>query len=156
MPLKITNSENIKNSEKDLIDALTAEVDWKSLESIFRDKHGLRIQDDLEYKTGDIIVHDGQVAYKLDFEVKVSLSVIFDRSGDYVALQTDTAAAGLEAEDEVESETDTTKDDSAVVHGRDELRESELPTVDPDKDPEANIDQMTSELADMITDINKD
>jgi hypothetical protein len=154
--LKITNSESIKNSEKDLIDALTAEVDWEAIETIFVEEHGLKIQDDIEYKTGDIIVHGSQIAYKLDFDVKVSLSVIFDRAGEYVALQTETAEALIETGDDIQAETGDLEKESVDNHELVEVEENDLPTVDHEKDPESNIDQMTSELADMITDINKD
>ena len=74
--MKVTDAEVIKSSERELIDAITADLDWGTIENIFRDEHGLGIDEDVEYKKGDIVVHKGRVAYQLDFEVKVTLSVI--------------------------------------------------------------------------------
>ena len=84
--MKITDSEVIKSGEKELIDALTADLDWGAIEEIFRKEHRLGIEEDVEYRKGDIVIHDNQVAYELEFEVKVTLSVLLDREGNYISL----------------------------------------------------------------------
>jgi hypothetical protein len=84
--MKITNAEIIKNGERDLIDAITADLDWGAIEKIFLKEHNLGIEEDIEYKSGDIIALENQIAYKLEFEVKVSLSVILDRNGNYISV----------------------------------------------------------------------
>ena len=83
--MKITDSEIIKNGEKELIDAITADLDWSTIEDIFLKQHNLKIEEDIDYKRGDIVVSNNQVAYKLDFEVKVNFSILLDRNGDYVS-----------------------------------------------------------------------
>ena len=57
--MKITNADIIKNGEQDLIDAITADLDWGAIENIFREQHNLGIDEDVEYKQGDIVVHGG-------------------------------------------------------------------------------------------------
>ena len=42
----------------------------------------------MEYRQGEIVVHNGNVAYKLDYDVKLTLSILFDRSGDCLAVST--------------------------------------------------------------------
>jgi len=84
--MKLTDSEVIKDGEKELIDAVTADLDWGAIEEIFRKEHRLGIEEDVEYKKGDIVVYDNQVAYKLEFEVKVTLSVLLDREGNYLSV----------------------------------------------------------------------
>jgi hypothetical protein len=91
--MKITNSEIIRSGERELIDAITGDLDWRVIEKIVADKHHLSLQDDVDYKSGDLVVLENQIAYKLDFEVRVSLSVFFDRQGNYLKL--DTRAAGV-------------------------------------------------------------
>jgi hypothetical protein len=86
--VKITDSESIKNGERDLINAITGDLDRGNIEEIFKDKFNLGMRDHLEYKQGDIVVHDNQIAYKLDFEAKVAVSVLCDRSGNYLSLTT--------------------------------------------------------------------
>ncbi len=84
--MKITDAEIIKNSERDLIDAITADLDWGAIEEIFQKEHNLGIEEDIEYKSGDIVALENQIAYKLEFEVKVKLSIVLDRNGNYLSL----------------------------------------------------------------------
>jgi len=86
--MRITDSESITNGERDLINAITGDLDRGNIEEIFKDKFNLGMRDHLEYKQGDIVVHDNQIAYKLDFEAKVAVSVLCDRSGNYLSLTT--------------------------------------------------------------------
>lgn len=85
--MKITNAEVIKNGEKDLIDSITADLDWGAIENIFLTEHNLGIDEDIEYKRGDIIAYNDQVAYKLEFTVKVNLSVLINRDGEYLSVK---------------------------------------------------------------------
>jgi len=126
--LKIADSEHIKSGEKDLIDSITADLDWDSLEKLIEERHRFKLQDDVEYKSGDMLVYEDKVAYKLDFDIKVSLSVIFDRNGNCLNLETSDVNTITADSDETES---TEKDDG-------------------------NMNQMASQIADMIQDINKD
>ncbi len=84
--MKITNHEVIKGGEQELIDAITADLDWESIEDIFSQEHKLKIEDNVEYKKGDIVVYNGQIAYKLEFDVNIVLAVLLDREGNYLAV----------------------------------------------------------------------
>ena len=84
--MKITNAEIIKNGEKDLIDSITADLDWKAIEEVFLTDHNLNIDEEVEYKNGDIVAYENQVAYKLDFTVKVNLSILMNRDGEYLSV----------------------------------------------------------------------
>jgi hypothetical protein len=119
MTVKITNSETIKSSERELIDAITGDLDWSMIEDLVRERHKLTIQDDVEYRDGDIIVHDSQVAYRLDFEVKMNLSVIFDRNGNFLSLKTSEAeeapAVSSPAHDDTKDEESATGDEQRLT-----------------------------------------
>ncbi len=86
--MKITDPEVIKGGESELIDAITGDMDWGAIGKVFLEKHKLNIDDDVEYKNGDIIVQDNKIAYKLDFSVKFNLSIVLDRQGNYLSLST--------------------------------------------------------------------
>jgi len=96
--MKITDSEIIKNGEKELMDAITADLDWATIENIFLKEHNLKIEEDIDYKRGDIIVSNNQVAYKLEFEVKVNFSILLNRHGDYVSIAISGDETGLNPE----------------------------------------------------------
>ena len=133
--MKLTNPETIQASEKEFIDTINAELDWDAIEQMLIEKHNFSLQDEVDYKNGDLVVYKDKIAYKFDFEVKVPLSVIFDRQGDCLKIST-------RPDDEPDENQDFLLDE-------------------PDEDllilPEQNnkVARMASDLADMISEINQ-
>lgn len=170
--VKITNSDIIKSGERELIDTITGDLDWHTIEQIVRERHKLTIQDDIEYKQGDLIVHDNKVAYRLDFDIKVTLSVIFDRDGNCLSLTTQgdscrvpeaTANGNLQFEEEAESPSDLFFEKMDADHLQADDSKSPMPEmydtppdIKPEKNPQENISQMASHIAEMISQINED
>ena len=85
--MKITDENFIKNGEKELINRIYNVVDWNSIKAIFKEKYCINIQDDREYRQGDIVVHNNSVAYDLKFDVRATISVLFDRSGNFLEIK---------------------------------------------------------------------
>ncbi len=125
--MKITSPDTIKMNAKEFIDSINAELDWEAIEELVLEKYRFHMQDEVDYKKGDIIVHDNQVAYQLDFDIKVALSIILDRDGECITIET----SGEQADQHVSSEED------------------EKPSF-------VDRTGIASELAEMIWDINKD
>jgi hypothetical protein len=136
LKLKITNSDSIKSGELELIDAITGDLDWTTIEKLLRDKHNLGLRDEVEYKNGDIVVHKDEVAYKLEFDVRVTLSVLFNRDGDCLQLST---SSDLEDDDDIP--------DSPVSISKEMAESKRMETKE-------NISSMASQIADMLTEIN--
>jgi hypothetical protein len=90
--MKLTDSQVIADRERELFDSIIADLDWSAIEDIFKKQHNLEIHEEVEYKKGDIISHDSTVAYRLDFEVKVNLSVLIDRQGNFLSVKSGVAA----------------------------------------------------------------
>ena len=86
--MKLTNPEIIQESEKEFIDTINAELDWDAIEKMLLEKHSFTLQDEIDYKNGDLIVYNDKIAYKFDFEIKVPLSVIFNRQGECLEIST--------------------------------------------------------------------
>ncbi|TWI64831.1 hypothetical protein LZ24_03099 [Desulfobotulus alkaliphilus] len=122
--MKVSDTSVIESSERELMDTIIAELDWSAIEQLLRQKHKIGLQDDVHFREGDMVVHEGKVAYKLSFDVKITLDVVFDRKGECIYL----SAAGDEESGDGE-ETDTME---------------ELP----------RNSAVTSELADMLGEIN--
>ncbi len=95
--MKLTKPETIQDGEKEFIDTINAELDWGAIEKMLFEKHSLTLQEEIDYKNGDLVVYKNQIAYKFDFEIKVPLSVIFDREGE--CLELSTVRDGFEEED---------------------------------------------------------
>ena len=86
--MKLTDPENIQESEKEFIDTINAELDWEAIEHMLLEKHNFTLQDEIDYKHGDLVVYDNEIAYKFDFEIRVPLSLIFNRQGDCLKIST--------------------------------------------------------------------
>ena len=56
--MKITNDKIIRSGEQELIDSINGDLDWEAMEEIFHKEHKLGIGEDVEYKKGDIVVHN--------------------------------------------------------------------------------------------------
>ncbi len=82
--MQVTESEIIKDGEKDLIDSIKDGLDLDAIEELLREQIKIK---QVECKTGDIVVHNDEVAFKLDFEIKVKLPVIVDRDGNFLPMK---------------------------------------------------------------------
>ncbi|MBF0258024.1 MAG: hypothetical protein HQK62_04150 [Desulfamplus sp.] len=146
--MKITSAENIQASEKEFIDFINAELDWSAIEEMILEKHKLQLQDEVIYKKGDILVYDEQIAYKLDFDIKVSLSLIFNRHGDCLDIKTPDGEALQE------------DNDGDKTAGDNELNlKSGISASGSDKEyvrGDSDWSNMASNIAEMIHDINQD
>ncbi|MGD9161408.1 MAG: hypothetical protein PVG39_23540 [Desulfobacteraceae bacterium] len=169
--MKITDSDIIKTGEQELIDAITADLDWGAIEEIFLKEHNLGIEEDIEYKSGDIVAVDNQIAYKLEFEVKVSLSVLLDRNGEYLSVTISNRNENQEEETDIDvnaespiAETDT-EDNMHVEESApaDDDNESsteqnnapEEPESEPFGDLSDNTDNMGRKVDDILENIKK-
>jgi len=139
--VKLTNPETIQESEKEFIDTINAELDWDTIEKLLLEKHKFAIQDEVDYKEGNLIVHNNQIAYKFDFEIKVPLSVIFNRQGECLEIST--------MREEVETgENDLSKENGLM--GKHDIAEQPVKPSNGNK-----VGQMASDIADMISEINQ-
>jgi hypothetical protein len=149
--MKITDSEVIKNAEKELIDAINADLDWGVIEETFKKEHKLGIEEDVEYKTGDIVVFDKQIAYKLEFEVKVMLSVLLDRDGNYISIKSSGDPEDIQDEQD-EDEEALDKPDSPDNPEDDDMTQP----VSPSKRSQKGFSKMASQVKEMIAEINEE
>ena len=136
--MKLTSQENIAQSEKEFIDTINAELDWEAIEKLLLEKHKFTLQEDIDYKNGNLIVYKDNIAYKFDFEIKVPLSVIFNREGECLEIST--------LRDDYEKESE----ESLMIEDED--------AIPPDKNfmPDDKTGQMASNIADMISEINEE
>jgi hypothetical protein len=145
--VKVTDSDVIQMGEKELIDAITGDLDWEAIEKIFKNKYHLGFQEDIEYKNGDIVVHNNQIAYKLNFDVRISLSVLFDRKGECLTVSALTDEQEKNREGSISS-------GSVQQSGADDPAENTL--VESEVEVNENVSQMASKIADMISEINQE
>lgn len=115
--MKITDADTIKKDESDFIDGLIGELDWQAIEILLKEKYRLKLHDDVEYKRGDIIVHGKAIAYKLDFDVRVTLSLVVGRDGECVDIRA--SGSGGDGDESDEFPYETGGKNNADSHGDD-------------------------------------
>ncbi len=144
--MKITSEETIQSSEKEFIDFINAELDWSAIEKMLLKKHKLQLQDEVVYKHGDIIVHNNQIAYQFDFDIKVALSLIFNKHGECIEIKTPDATELSEhnLSEELEYEENSYSTDK------------HYPEFQNSVEINSNLSKMASNIAEMIHDINQD
>lgn len=82
--MKVTDPEIIRTGERDLIDAVKEDLDWDAVREIVKKKINISSVDSTG---GEIVVHDNQVAFRVDLELKIDLSLMFDRDGNHIPEQ---------------------------------------------------------------------
>ena len=90
--MKITDPDIIKSGEEDLIEAVKSDLDLDAVKEILKDR--LKAAP-LSPRGGEIVVHDNKIAFRLDFDIILSGSLLFDRDGNYIA-EHDQASPALE------------------------------------------------------------
>lgn len=133
--MKLTNPETIQESEKEFIDTINAELDWEAIEKMLLEKHSFTLQEEINYKDGNLVVYNNTIAYKFDFEIKVPLSVIFNREGECL---------------EISTTREDFEDNNKDALTQDEKTASSIPLEQNDK-----VALMASNIADMIKEINQ-
>ncbi|MCP4022695.1 MAG: hypothetical protein GY729_12700, partial [Desulfobacteraceae bacterium] len=70
--MKITDPDVIKAGEKDLIDAVQDDLDWDAVKEIIKEKMAATA---LSSKGGQIVVHNNEIAFRIDFDISLSGSL---------------------------------------------------------------------------------
>lgn len=138
--MKLTNPETIQDSEKEFIDTINAELDWEAIEKMLLEKHNFTLQEEIDYKSGDLVVYNDKIAYKFDFEIKVPLSVVFNRQGECLEIST------------MREDFNQNQEKDEIPRSDDEITPDPRITASAHKD---KVAQMASNIADMISEINQ-
>jgi hypothetical protein len=96
--MKVANSEVIREGEKALVEAIASNFDPDMIQEIFKKVHNLDVGEDIKCKDASIGIHGDEVAYSMDFEVLVNLSVSLDRSGNFISVSSSGAGPELPPE----------------------------------------------------------
>ena len=158
--MKITDPGIIKRGEEELLDTIKTKLDWNVIQNMNKDSFSF---ENLEYTKGDIVVHENQVAYKMDFEVRASFSLLFDREGNIIHQEGEApnTESLFEEHGEYPSEDDLESDisDEAIAEIAKELTEIEGLNKDADDllasiDAETEIDIAGQAGSDVLDGIN--
>lgn len=82
---QIANLDTIVAAKNEFLEKVKSALDLKQIKKILEEQHNLEITDDLEVNTADVVIHNNQLAFKMDFEVLLSLSVLLDGNGNFIS-----------------------------------------------------------------------
>ncbi len=82
--LAAVNQDTIEKAILDLIDKVKSNVQLDQVKTLCKHQHGLEKIDKIDVSQGDIVTHNGQIAFKLDFKISYNLSLILDRKGNLI------------------------------------------------------------------------
>ncbi len=143
--MKITDPQVIKNGENDLIASVQENLDQKIVKKIIADRMA---QTELVSKGGQIVVHDNQVAFRMDFDLQLRGSLLFDRQGNYIA---DAPDPHTDSKDPESGHASLETEDPELLQPD---AEEDLARADLDREPEEESDSSSMEA--METDLDDD
>ncbi|MGD8993215.1 MAG: hypothetical protein PVI00_17285 [Desulfobacterales bacterium] len=76
------DSHTVEDAKRGLINQLKLKLDHTDIETVCREQYGIKSIKGYEYKDGDIVIDNNQVAFKLDFEVRFPISILVNDGGD--------------------------------------------------------------------------
>jgi len=79
--MKITDPQVIKQGEQDLIDSVQKDLDLDAVREILKERMSATA---MSSRGGQIVVHDNKIAFRLDFEINLNGSLLFDRQGNFI------------------------------------------------------------------------
>ncbi len=117
--MKITDPDIIKNGEKELIEAVKDDLDLQAVREILEKRMAAS---SLTPSGGEIVVHNNEIAFRVNFDVRLSGSLMFDRQGNYIP-------------ESVDEPSDDTGMDMEVDMGDLDIHET-LEEIGPESDPD--------------------
>ena len=76
------DTHTIEEVKRELINQLQSKINQAHLETVCREQYGIESIKGYEYVDGDIVIDKNQVAFKLDFEVRLPVSILIDNGGN--------------------------------------------------------------------------
>ena len=75
----------VEDAKRELIEKLKSNIDLDQVKAICKDQYGIEMIEGIDLNHGDIVSHNDQVAYKLDFDIRFSMSVLIDNEGNCIS-----------------------------------------------------------------------
>lgn len=84
MDLNAVKPDIIEKSIGALIDKVKSNIQFDQIKALCKDQHGLEKIDKIDITQGDIVIHDGELAFKFDCRISHNLSLLLDRKGKLI------------------------------------------------------------------------
>ena len=149
--MKVANQETIREGEREFIDTINAELNWESIEKLLYEKFRLALRDEVEYRSGGLMVYKDDVAYKFTFDVKVPISIVFDSRGECLDLSSPLPDEQEQEDELLPDEQEQEEEDGEENPPDSQGRENESQ----ERGGSDGFAEKASELAGMMDEINQ-
>jgi hypothetical protein len=92
----------VEAAKRELIEKLKSNIDLDQVKAICRQQYGIEKIEGIDIKNGDIVSHNNQVAYRLDFDVHFSMPMLIDGEGNCTSTLTESGDELPTSEDHIE------------------------------------------------------
>lgn len=82
--LDAVKPDMIEDAISDLIEKVKSNIRLDQVKAICGHHHFIEKINKIDFQHGDIVTHDGEVAFKLDFKTSYNLSLLIDREGKLI------------------------------------------------------------------------
>ena len=138
--MRITDPQVIQDGEQDLIASVQKDLDLEAVKDLLKERLSASA---LSPKGGRIVVHDNDVAFRLDYEINLNGSLLFDRDGNLID-DGESAAFITDTQTDFQDEQPD-KDDDMLALNVDENLSNDLPDYD-DAEADAPEEPLTEDL----------
>lgn len=144
--MRVANPEAIRKGEKALAEAIASNFDSSVIQKIFKRVHNLDVGEDIKCRQASMGVHGDEVAYSMNFEVLVNLSVFLDRAGNFISI----TSSGVAPELSPENEKPTVEEPESPPAVETSMTEPQVVKAAPERDassPEGSYEEVLKAFA---------
>jgi hypothetical protein len=92
----------VEDAKRELIEKLKSNIDQDQVKAICSEQYGIEMIEGIDLNHGDIVSHNDQVAYRLNFDIRFSISVLIDNEGNYISTSIESNDQPSTPEDRIE------------------------------------------------------
>jgi hypothetical protein len=75
----------VEEAKRELVEKLKSNIDLDQVKAICKEQLGIEMIEAVDFKHGDIVSNNDQVAYRLDFDIRFSMSMLIDSEGNCIS-----------------------------------------------------------------------
>jgi len=135
--LKLIDQNVLKTCEQKLIDLIVLNLNWKSVRKAIRNHFSIERLKDITVDSGDLIILDHEIVFKLNMGPQAGVSIFLDRSGKLIEISSSESLneiiEKLSKQEEEIVEEQTALEDASVMTSEISAMISKINEADPAK-----------------------
>ena len=85
--MQLVDQKTITRAETIFCSELSSALDLATIGEIFRKHYNLRISGEVQFQDVEVVVENGQIAFKFDYLAHAYFSIFMDRNGSFLAME---------------------------------------------------------------------